>query len=81
MLGPERPLLLLDEPFYGQDRANTRLLFEYIRARAEAGTAVVAVCHDEDLSQALADDLYWWDGKRLSAGERRPYRPWWEEDR
>jgi len=81
MLGADRPLLLLDEPFYGQDRGNTRILIDYIRERAANGTAVVLVCHDEDLSHALADELFHWDGMRLSRKERKPFYPWWEADR
>ena len=81
MLGTDRPLLLLDEPFYGQDRGNTRILVDYIRSRAAAGAAVVLVCHDEDLSRALADELYLWDGARLRQIESGSFYPWWEEDR
>lgn len=80
MLGDEAPLLLLDEPFYGQDRGNTRVLIDYLESRAAKGTAVVLVCHDEDLSQALADELFLWDGTRLSKKEPKPFIPWWEAD-
>jgi energy-coupling factor transporter ATP-binding protein EcfA2 len=79
MLGDDRPLLLLDEPFYGQDRDNTRMLMDIIRRRAERGTAVLLVCHDPDISQAIADELLIWDGLELRREERRPFLPWWEE--
>ncbi|KQS09370.1 hypothetical protein ASG04_07445 [Curtobacterium sp. Leaf183] len=47
------PVLVLDEPTSGQDRATWQAVVGRLGALADAGTAVVAVTHDRDLVRAL----------------------------
>ncbi|PAD48696.1 ABC transporter ATP-binding protein [Shouchella clausii] len=42
-----RPLLLFDEPTFGQDAKNTFLLLEALEERRRQGTAILMVTHDE----------------------------------
>lgn len=52
------PVVVLDEPTSGQDRATWQAVVGRLGALADAGTAVVAVTHDRDLVRALdADEL------------------------
>jgi energy-coupling factor transport system ATP-binding protein len=46
--------LFLDEPTFGQDRANAYLLFEKLRQLAEAARAIVAITHDMRLVAEVA---------------------------
>jgi energy-coupling factor transport system ATP-binding protein len=48
-------LLLLDEPFIGQDRRNVLWMISQIRGVSARGGAVVVVTHDISLARALAD--------------------------
>lgn len=50
------PVLVLDEPTSGQDRATWQAVVGHLGALADAGTAVVAVTHDRDLVWALDAD-------------------------
>jgi energy-coupling factor transport system ATP-binding protein len=50
-------VLLLDEPFIGQDRRNVLWMIDRIRSVADAGGAVALVTHDIPLVNALADRL------------------------
>jgi len=50
-------LLLLDEPFIGQDRHNAAWMIGSILAARDRGAAVVLVSHDVSLVGALADRL------------------------
>jgi energy-coupling factor transporter ATP-binding protein EcfA2 len=47
-------LLVLDEPTFAQDRLGVMTLVELLRRRAESGTAVIAVSHDERFVAAFA---------------------------
>ncbi|WP_260855811.1 ABC transporter ATP-binding protein [Curtobacterium sp. 9128] len=50
------PVIVLDEPTSGQDRATWQAVVDRLGALADAGTAVVAVTHDRDLVRALDAD-------------------------
>lgn len=50
------PVVVLDEPTSGQDRATWHAVVGRLGALADAGTAVVAVTHDRDLVRALDAD-------------------------
>jgi energy-coupling factor transport system ATP-binding protein len=56
-------LLVLDEPTFGQDRRGYEGLLALVRARVEAGTAVVAATHDLRFAADLAGRVV-----RLEAG-------------
>jgi len=48
-------LLVLDEPTFGQDRANHEALVAILRDRVDAGAALVAATHDLGFAAALLD--------------------------
>ncbi|NII40463.1 energy-coupling factor transport system ATP-binding protein [Curtobacterium flaccumfaciens] len=50
------PVLVLDEPTSGQDRATWTAVVDHLGALADDGTAVVVVTHDRDLVRALDAD-------------------------
>lgn len=60
----ERPLLLLDEPTASLDAANRAVVIEMIREKKRAGTAIIAIVHDDDVRNAIADTVV--DIKRFS---------------
>ncbi|WP_125768475.1 ATP-binding cassette domain-containing protein [Lapidilactobacillus wuchangensis] len=57
----ERPLtvLLVDEPTYGQDRANAWQLMTMLRQKADQQTLVLVVSHDQQLLRQFCDEV--WD--------------------
>ncbi|MDI2097760.1 ABC transporter ATP-binding protein [Ruicaihuangia caeni] len=57
MLATRPQVLVLDEPTFGQDAATWRELVSLLRELLDAGTAVVAITHDERFVAALADDV------------------------
>lgn len=60
----DRPVLILDEPTTGIDRAFRPRLVEELRRRADAGAAVVAVTHDpEDFHDVVDRILFMEDGR------------------
>jgi alpha-D-ribose 1-methylphosphonate 5-triphosphate synthase subunit PhnL len=54
---PERPLLLLDEPTASLDPRNRAMVVELIAEKKRRGTAIVAIVHDEDVRDAIADEI------------------------
>ena len=59
-----RPILILDEPTTGIDRAFRPRLVEELRRRADAGTAVIVVSHDpEDFHEVVDRILAMEDGE------------------
>ena len=69
VLATQPELIILDEPTFGQDRRTWEELVKLIAEIVDAGTAVVAVSHDEDFVSLLADDVL-----ELPAWEPRPAR-------
>jgi iron complex transport system ATP-binding protein len=57
------PLVLLDEPASHLDLAHQQLLLRLLRARSDAGTAVVASLHDINLAFDLATHAVLLDGR------------------
>ena len=87
-------ILLLDEPFIGQDRRNVEWIVSRIRAHCGGGGATVLVSHDVALVAALANRILFLDGGRdrpiygppsdvfgrLRAANRAAFLPgFWEE--
>jgi energy-coupling factor transport system ATP-binding protein len=68
------PVVVLDEPTSGQDRATWQAVVGRLGALADAGTAVVAVTHDRDLVRALdADEVVLGpDGARTAGRDQGP---------
>jgi alpha-D-ribose 1-methylphosphonate 5-triphosphate synthase subunit PhnL len=52
------PILLLDEPTASLDAANRLVVIELVREAKARGTAIVAICHDADVRDAIADRLF-----------------------
>lgn len=50
------PVIVLDEPTSGQDRATWQAVVDRLGALADEGTAIVAITHDRDLVRALDAD-------------------------
>jgi ABC-type lipoprotein export system ATPase subunit len=65
------PLLLADEPTGNLDDANGRVILQALRARAQAGAAVVVVSHRADAVVA-ADAVYRMQHGRLETGPPLP---------
>ena len=51
------PILLLDEPTASLDAENRAVVISMIRDAKARGTAIVAICHDADIRDAIADRL------------------------
>jgi len=57
MLAGNRPLLLLDEPTYAQDRQATMQILSLLRRRLDQGLTVVMATHDLALAQCFANQI------------------------
>jgi energy-coupling factor transport system ATP-binding protein len=57
-LGTAPRVLVLDEPTFGQDRRTWLELVELLAKVRDDGCAVVAVTHDDDFVDALADRVF-----------------------
>jgi alpha-D-ribose 1-methylphosphonate 5-triphosphate synthase subunit PhnL len=51
------PILLLDEPTASLDAANRAVVVELVAEKKRAGVAMVAIVHDDDVRQLIADRL------------------------
>jgi alpha-D-ribose 1-methylphosphonate 5-triphosphate synthase subunit PhnL len=54
---PDMPLLLLDEPTASLDAVNRVAVSELIAEKKRRGVAIVAIVHDEEVRDAVADRL------------------------
>ena len=52
---PDLPILLLDEPTASLDAANRAVVIDLIAEKKRQGTAIVAIVHDDDVRDAIAD--------------------------
>jgi alpha-D-ribose 1-methylphosphonate 5-triphosphate synthase subunit PhnL len=52
---PDVPILLLDEPTASLDGANRGVVIDLIAEKKRGGAAIVAVVHDDDVREAIAD--------------------------
>ena len=52
------PVLLLDEPTASLDAANRAVVIAMINEAKARGTAIVAICHDAEVRDAIADRLF-----------------------
>ena len=53
----DKPLLLLDEPTASLDAANRAVVADLINAKKQRGAAIVAIAHDADVRDAIADEI------------------------
>jgi alpha-D-ribose 1-methylphosphonate 5-triphosphate synthase subunit PhnL len=54
---PDRPVLLLDEPTASLDGENRAVVIDLIAEKKRRGVAVVAIVHDEEVRDAIADQV------------------------
>ena len=54
---PDLPLLLLDEPTASLDATNRAVVVDLIAEKKKRGTAIVAIAHDEEVRDAIADKV------------------------
>jgi alpha-D-ribose 1-methylphosphonate 5-triphosphate synthase subunit PhnL len=52
------PILLLDEPTASLDAENRAVVIDMVRDAKANGTAIVAICHDADVRDAIADRVF-----------------------
>lgn len=52
------PVLLLDEPTASLDAGNRAVVIAMVNEAKASGTAIVAICHDADVRDAIADRLF-----------------------
>ena len=52
------PILLLDEPTASLDAENRQVVIAMVLEAKKAGTAIVAICHDADMRDAIADRMF-----------------------
>ncbi len=52
------PVLLLDEPTASLDAENRAVVIQMIKEAKAGGAAIVAICHDADAREAIADRLF-----------------------
>jgi alpha-D-ribose 1-methylphosphonate 5-triphosphate synthase subunit PhnL len=52
---PDLPILLLDEPTASLDAANRAVVIDLIADKKRQGTAIVAIVHDDDVRDVIAD--------------------------
>lgn len=54
---PDLPILLLDEPTASLDAANRAVVVDLIAEKKRQGKAIIAVVHDDDVRNAIADTV------------------------
>jgi alpha-D-ribose 1-methylphosphonate 5-triphosphate synthase subunit PhnL len=54
---PDRPVLLLDEPTASLDSENRAAVVDLVAEKKRCGVAVVAIIHDKEVRNALADQI------------------------
>ena len=52
---PEHPILLLDEPTASLDASNRAVVVDIVRERKQQGAAIVAIVHDNEVREEIAD--------------------------
>jgi alpha-D-ribose 1-methylphosphonate 5-triphosphate synthase subunit PhnL len=52
------PILLLDEPTASLDSENRSIVIRMVQDAKASGTAIVAICHDSDVRDVIADRLF-----------------------
>ncbi|MDP2297214.1 MAG: phosphonate C-P lyase system protein PhnL [Pseudolabrys sp.] len=52
---PEHPILLLDEPTASLDANNRAVVVDIVRERKAQGATIVAIVHDDNVREAIAD--------------------------
>ncbi|EJW16153.1 putative HMP/thiamine import ATP-binding protein YkoD [Paenibacillus alvei DSM 29] len=61
----ERPVLLLDEPTFGQDAKNTFAMLEKLEQLRSNGTTIIMITHDMHIANSFADRVWQIDDGKL----------------
>ncbi len=64
-IAQEKPLILYDEPTYGQDRANVELITEIMMALKKANRLQILNTHDVKWAKSISDEVYSLEEQRL----------------
>ncbi|WP_249730490.1 ABC transporter ATP-binding protein [Paenibacillus sp. J2TS4] len=70
----EKPVLLLDEPTFGQDARNTFAILEKLEELRVKGTAIIMVTHDPNIAGYFSDQIWRIEQGRLAVVESP--EPW-----
>jgi energy-coupling factor transport system ATP-binding protein len=65
MVALEQPVLILDEPTFGQDQQSTTALMATLRTLHDAGVTIIFITHDMQLVAEYADEVAVMDGGRV----------------
>jgi energy-coupling factor transport system ATP-binding protein len=57
MVAMEQPILILDEPTFGQDLQSTQDVMSVIRSLQQAGTTILCITHDMQLVADYAQEV------------------------
>ena len=63
----EYPIMLLDEPTASLDAENRKTVVELILQAKERGTAIVGIFHDDEVREAVADEVFYVEEHRAAA--------------
>ena len=63
----EQPVLLLDEPTFGQDAKNTFAILEQLEQLRLQGTAIIMVTHDKEIAKNFATRVWQIESGKLAA--------------
>jgi alpha-D-ribose 1-methylphosphonate 5-triphosphate synthase subunit PhnL len=61
------PIMLLDEPTASLDMENRKTVIELIQQAKERGTAIVGIFHDDEVREAVSDDVFYVEDHRAAA--------------
>jgi energy-coupling factor transport system ATP-binding protein len=61
----QRPLILLDEPTFGQDALNTLKIIQLIVQLKQRGHALIVITHDVSVQNAIANQIWQIDNGQL----------------
>lgn len=64
-IAQEKPLILYDEPTYGQDRANVELITEIMMALKKANRLQILNTHDVEWAKSISDEVYILEEQKL----------------
>ncbi len=65
----KQPIMLLDEPTFGQDSSNTFQLLELLEHYRKQGSTILMVTHDEQIAKHMATRVWRIEGGKLVEDE------------
>lgn len=70
-----QPIILLDEPTFGQDAHNTFVIIESLERLRQQGTTIIMVTHDERITRHFATKIWHIQAGKLSETMHEPHEP------